>query len=379
MRRCRADIRSGRSPTTTSTICTNVRRLAIAWNMVDAPTANEPDIIAALRSGRVVRDLAGGQERPTRRSPRVRVHESALTVSSSGVPATYRVHRTGRRRAADVRSGHAGDVFHQARRYLHPHRHPHTQHGDVPEPCPSLRRRAPAGAAGGRQRAAHLAVAPVRRPAVPHGAASLVAPPQGAARSGRRADRRGVRRSRDGPGADPGAGRTEHRVRNEPVAADAARPAGQQQPVLAARDRRCQRDQRSVLRRRPQHGPRRPRRRVPELVDPDAVPRRRREHHGARRQRVAVPVPDAPVVGTRERLDRLHAGRTRRARTGRLARADAARRDVDPRGGRVVCGIRAGGGAVHRSARARHPDAERLAARRLSGQRAPRCRAGSAW
>ena len=100
----------------------------------------------------------------------------------------------------------------------------------------------------------------------------------------------------------------------------------------------------------------------------------RREHHGARRQRVAVPVPDAPVVGTGDCLDRLHAGGLERARPGRHAPADAARRDVDARGGCLVCRIRARRGAVCRGARAAHPHVERLAARRLSGQRTHRAR-----
>jgi hypothetical protein len=67
---------------------TNVRRLAIAWNMVDAPTANEPDIIAALRAGRSYAISLVGKTADAALAT-ARVHESTLTVSSSGVPATY--------------------------------------------------------------------------------------------------------------------------------------------------------------------------------------------------------------------------------------------------------------------------------------------------
>jgi hypothetical protein len=65
-----------------------VRRLAIAWNMIDAPSAQEPDIIAALREGRSYAISLVGKTADAALAA-VRVHDSALTVSSTGVPATY--------------------------------------------------------------------------------------------------------------------------------------------------------------------------------------------------------------------------------------------------------------------------------------------------
>jgi hypothetical protein len=66
----------------------NVRRLAIAWNMIDAPSAHESDIIAALRAGRSYAISLVGKTADAALAA-VRVHDSTLTVSSSGVPATY--------------------------------------------------------------------------------------------------------------------------------------------------------------------------------------------------------------------------------------------------------------------------------------------------
>lgn len=67
---------------------TNVRRLAIAWNMIDAPSAEVPDIIAALRAGRAYAVSLVGEKADAALAS-VHVKESSLTVSSTGVPATY--------------------------------------------------------------------------------------------------------------------------------------------------------------------------------------------------------------------------------------------------------------------------------------------------
>ena len=72
--------------------------------------------------------------------------------------------------------------------------------------------------------------------------------------------------------------------------------------------------------------------------------------------------------------------RTWRARPGRVARADAARRDVDARGGCLVCRIRARRGAVL-PGRPRPPiqHVERLAATSDFWAADPSYPAGSAW
>jgi hypothetical protein len=65
-----------------------VRRLGIAWNMIEAPSAGDGDIIAALRAGRSYAVSLVG-EKPDAALTAVHVHKDRLTVSSSGVPATY--------------------------------------------------------------------------------------------------------------------------------------------------------------------------------------------------------------------------------------------------------------------------------------------------
>jgi hypothetical protein len=67
---------------------TNVRRLAIAWNMIDAPSASVPDVIAALRAGRAYAVSLVGEKADAALAS-VKVQDSTLTVASSGVPATY--------------------------------------------------------------------------------------------------------------------------------------------------------------------------------------------------------------------------------------------------------------------------------------------------
>jgi len=67
---------------------TNLRRTFIAWNMIDAPTPSAPDIIAALRQGRTYAvSLVGSGADAALKS--VEVKDAAMTVSSTGVPATY--------------------------------------------------------------------------------------------------------------------------------------------------------------------------------------------------------------------------------------------------------------------------------------------------
>jgi hypothetical protein len=66
----------------------NVRRTFIAWNMIDAPSASTPDIVDALRHGRhYAVSLVGDKADATLKS--IELQDSTLTVSSSGVPATY--------------------------------------------------------------------------------------------------------------------------------------------------------------------------------------------------------------------------------------------------------------------------------------------------
>ena len=67
---------------------TNLRRTFIAWNMIDAPTAGASDIVNALRRGRSYAvSLVGNNADAALRS--VDVRDGTLTVSSTGVPATY--------------------------------------------------------------------------------------------------------------------------------------------------------------------------------------------------------------------------------------------------------------------------------------------------
>jgi hypothetical protein len=67
---------------------TNLRRLAVAWNMIDAPTASVSDIVSALRVGRSYAVSLVG-EKADASLVGVAVQGSVLTVSSSGVPATF--------------------------------------------------------------------------------------------------------------------------------------------------------------------------------------------------------------------------------------------------------------------------------------------------
>jgi hypothetical protein len=67
---------------------TNVRRLAIAWNMIDAPSPSLPDIIPALREGRTYAVSLVG-EKPDAALSAVALDDQTLTVSSTGVPATF--------------------------------------------------------------------------------------------------------------------------------------------------------------------------------------------------------------------------------------------------------------------------------------------------
>ena len=67
---------------------TNVRRMGIAWNMIDAPSPGVADIVAALRAGRSYAVSLEGKTTDAALEA-VLVHDSTLIVSSSGVPATY--------------------------------------------------------------------------------------------------------------------------------------------------------------------------------------------------------------------------------------------------------------------------------------------------
>ncbi len=67
---------------------TNLKRTFIAWNMIDAPTASEADIIGALRQGRSYAvSLVGSNPDAALKS--VEVRDATLTIASTGVPATY--------------------------------------------------------------------------------------------------------------------------------------------------------------------------------------------------------------------------------------------------------------------------------------------------
>jgi hypothetical protein len=66
----------------------NLKRTFIAWNMIDAPSASASDIIGALREGRTYAvSLVGSKPDASLKS--VEVNGTALTVASTGVPATY--------------------------------------------------------------------------------------------------------------------------------------------------------------------------------------------------------------------------------------------------------------------------------------------------
>jgi len=67
---------------------TNLRRTFIAWNMIDAPSPSAADIIAALRAGRTYAvSLVGNNPDSALKS--VEVSGADVTISSTGVPATY--------------------------------------------------------------------------------------------------------------------------------------------------------------------------------------------------------------------------------------------------------------------------------------------------
>jgi hypothetical protein len=66
----------------------NVRRTYIAWTMIDASSSSAADIVNALRHGRhYAVSLVGEKADAAVRS--IELQDSTLTVSSSGVPATY--------------------------------------------------------------------------------------------------------------------------------------------------------------------------------------------------------------------------------------------------------------------------------------------------
>jgi hypothetical protein len=67
---------------------TNLRRTFIAWNMIDAPSPSARDIISALRQGRSYAVSLVGNNADAALA-RVEVHESSMTIASTGVPATY--------------------------------------------------------------------------------------------------------------------------------------------------------------------------------------------------------------------------------------------------------------------------------------------------
>jgi hypothetical protein len=70
---------------------TDPRRMAVAWTMIDAPSANAADVIPALRAGRMyaVSAPTGRPVPPEATLSRVNLHGSTLEVSSDGSPATY--------------------------------------------------------------------------------------------------------------------------------------------------------------------------------------------------------------------------------------------------------------------------------------------------
>jgi len=67
---------------------TNLRRTFIAWNMIDAPSPSAADIIGALGQGRsYAASLVGNKADAALKS--VEVRDATITISSTGVPATY--------------------------------------------------------------------------------------------------------------------------------------------------------------------------------------------------------------------------------------------------------------------------------------------------
>ena len=67
---------------------TNLRRTFIAWNMIDAASASNADIIGALRQGRTYAvSLVGDKADAALKS--VEVVDATMTIASTGVPATY--------------------------------------------------------------------------------------------------------------------------------------------------------------------------------------------------------------------------------------------------------------------------------------------------
>ena len=70
---------------------TDPRRMAVAWTMIDAPSANTADVIPALRAGRMyaVSTPTGRPVPPEATLSRVDLHGTTLEVSSEGSPATY--------------------------------------------------------------------------------------------------------------------------------------------------------------------------------------------------------------------------------------------------------------------------------------------------
>jgi hypothetical protein len=67
---------------------TNLRRLAVAWNMIDSPSPGLSDIVSALRDGRTYAVSLVGEKIDAALTG-VDVRDSTLTVSSAGVPATF--------------------------------------------------------------------------------------------------------------------------------------------------------------------------------------------------------------------------------------------------------------------------------------------------
>lgn len=67
---------------------TNVRRMGIAWNMIDAPSPGLTDVVVALRHGRTYAVSLVGEKADAALAG-VEVHDQTLTVSSAGVPATF--------------------------------------------------------------------------------------------------------------------------------------------------------------------------------------------------------------------------------------------------------------------------------------------------